>query len=325
MNAAGGGVTGILPTAGSDILTVGDVLMIRYILAALALKAFSLNAPTRALYRKIGNTFGAKARHEVSDLGVRVERGDLLVALARKYDAIAPGAAVLEIGTGWMHWYGLYLRLFWDLRVTAFDVWDNRQYSALQAGFAKLAPVLQKRGVSADVQRNLSIIDDATGFEDLYNKLGIEYVIQPTGSIAEFEPASFDAIFSMHVLEHVPARNVRELVENMFRKLKPAGYTIHQIGIDDHLAHYDRAASPKQYIEYSDRIWKLLFQNEVQYFNRLQMSEWLGAFERAGFELQEKLVERTGIESLTIDPRFAGYDTADLSCTILTLVYRKPS
>jgi SAM-dependent methyltransferase len=299
--------------------------MVRYVLAALALKAFSINAPSRALYRKIGNIFGAKARQEVGDLGIRVERGDLLVALARKYDAIAPGAAVLELGTGWMHWYGLYLRLFWDLRITAFDVWDNRQYSALQAGFAKLAAVLKKRGVSADVQRNLAIVCGATGFEDLYNKLGIEYVVRPTGSTAEFEPASYDSIFSMHVLEHVPARNVSGLVENMFRQLKPGGYTIHQIGIDDHLAHYDRAASPKQYIKYSDRIWKLLFQNEVQYINRLQMSEWLGVFERAGFALQETLVERTGIDALTINRRFASYDTADLSVTILTLVYRKPS
>jgi SAM-dependent methyltransferase len=298
--------------------------MIRYVMAALALKAFSLNAPTRALYRMIGNKFGVKKRRKVSDLSIRVERGDLLVALTRKYNAVVPNDAVLEIGTGWMHWYGLYLRLHCDVRLTALDVWDNRQYSALQAGFAKLAPVLQKRGITAEEQRNLAIIEGATGFDDLYDKLGIAYVIRPTGSIAEFESASFDAIISMHVLEHVPARNVDELVKNMFRQLKPSGYTIHQIGIDDHLAHYDYASSPKQYIEYSDRVWNFLFQNDVQYFNRLQMSEWLSVFERAGFLLQEKLTEHTTIESLRVNQRFAGYDEADLSCTTLTLVYRKP-
>jgi len=298
--------------------------MIRYVLVALALKAFSINAPTRALYRKIGNTFGAKARQNVRDLDVRIERGNLLVDLARKYNAVTSGSAVLEIGTGWMHWYALYLRMFWDLRITAFDVWDNRQFSALTAGFAKLAVALQKHGVGPDVQRNLSIVNGATSFEELYRKLGIEYIIRSSGSTAQFGAASFDAIISMHVLEHVPRQNVAELVENMYRQLKPGGTTIHQIGIDDHLAHYDRSASPKQYIEYSDWTWKLLFENDVQYFNRLQMSEWLTTFERVGFMLEEQLTEKTCIDSLRVNQRFAGYDQQDLACTILTLVFRKP-
>jgi hypothetical protein len=128
----------------------------------------------------------------------------------------------------------------------------------------------------------------------------------------------------MHVLEHVPTKYVPDLVNNMYRKLKPGKYTIHQIGIDDHLAHYDRKASQKQYVQYSDRTWRTFFENEVQYFNRLQMSEWLDAFRSAGFILEESIVEATDIASLKIASRFADYSHEDLACTILTLVYRKP-
>jgi ubiquinone/menaquinone biosynthesis C-methylase UbiE len=158
----------------------------------------------------------------------------------------------------------------------------------------------------------------------LYREIGFEYVIESRGSLDQFADQSFDCILSMHVLEHVPTKDVADLVRNMYRTLKPGKYTIHQIGIDDHLAHYDRKASQKQYLQYSDRTWKSLFENEVQYFNRLQTSEWLNAFRNAGFTLEEKLVEATDIANLKIAARFADYSKEDLSCTILTLVFRKP-
>jgi len=67
------------------------------------------------------------------------------------------------------------------------------------------------------------------------------------------------------------------------RILKPGGYMIHQIGIDDHLQHYDPAESPKNYLRFSDRAWKLLFENDVQYFNRLQACDWIDRIGSAGF------------------------------------------
>jgi SAM-dependent methyltransferase len=298
--------------------------MIRYFTSALALKAFSLNAPTRRLYRLIGNHFGAKKRHRVSDLPIRVERGELIVNLCRKYHVLDSGDKLLEVGTGWMHWYSLYLRIFYECRITALDIWDNRQFSALKAGFGKLAESFKEARTNETVLNNLAVIGRATSFAELYREIGIEYVIEPRGSLDQFADQSFDCIMSMHVLEHVPTEYVTDLVRNMYRTLKPGKYTIHQIGIDDHLAHYDRKASQKQYLQYSDRTWKALFENRVQYFNRLQMSEWLDAFRNAGFTLEEKLVEATDIANLKVAARFEDYSIEDLSCTILTLVFRKP-
>lgn len=299
--------------------------MLRYVTSALALKAFSLNAPTRRLYRLIGNHFGAKNRHRVSDLPIRVGRGELIVDLCRKYHALNNGEKLLEVGTGWMHWYSLYLRIFYECQITALDIWDNRQFSALKAGFGKLAERYKEARISEAVLNNLAVISRATSFAELYREIGFEYVIEPRGSLDQFADQSFDCILSMHVLEHVPTKYVTDLVRNMYRTLKPGKYTIHQIGIDDHLAHYDRKASQKQYLQYSDRTWKALFENEVQYFNRLQMSEWLTTFRNAGFTLEETLVEATDIANLKIAARFAEYSKEDLSCTILTLVYRKPN
>lgn len=105
--------------------------MVKYVLAALALKAFSLNDATKKAYRSIGNLVGQRARQN-TDIDVYVERGDLFVALCKKYGAVPAHAQAFELGTGWMHWYSLYLRLYFDLHVTMLDVWDNRQLAALQ-------------------------------------------------------------------------------------------------------------------------------------------------------------------------------------------------
>jgi hypothetical protein len=298
--------------------------MLRYVMAATALKAFSVNRLSKKLYRQIGNTFGERKRLAVNDIDIRVGRGNLLVDLCRKHQALQDGNRMLEIGTGWMHWYSLYLRLFYDISVTTLDIWDNRQFNALHAAANKLKTVFEQTNTEPKALVNLQKVIRSGGFDDLYRTLGFTYVIEPTGAITRFTDSEFDFITSFHVLEHVPTQYVEQLARDMFRTLKPGAITIHQIGIDDHLTHYDHTASQKQYLKYSDRTWRAFFENEVQYFNRLQTSDWLSLFERAGFRLLDKIVETTNIDALHVDSKFSAYPKEDLECTILTLVHQKP-
>lgn len=297
--------------------------MLRYSLAALALKTFSLNETSRKMYRGLGNTYGARRRIAVEDFDSRVKRGDLLVELLRKYDVLEDGNRLLEIGTGWMHWFSLYAGLYFDLRLVGFDVWDNRQFSALQAGARKLRPVLEARSESPRVLARLDSILAAKDMDELYRHMRFEYCIEPEGSLAAFDDSSFDSVISFHVLEHVPRDNVETLLLHMHRVLKPGATIIHQIGIDDHLAHYDKKASKKQYLKYSDRTWKALFENRVQYFNRVQASEWERMFADAGFTLVERIAETADVRNLQVHPRFQHLPEQDYGCTILTLVHRK--
>lgn len=79
-----------------------------------------------------------RRKHADPDAQNYVRRGNLLVELLRKHATLQAGDEVLELGTGWMHWYAVYVRLFFDLRMTTFDVWDNRQFAAFAASFSKL-------------------------------------------------------------------------------------------------------------------------------------------------------------------------------------------
>ena len=80
----------------------------------------------------------------------------------------------------------------------------------------------------------------------------------------------------------------------------------------------------KKYLSFSDKTWKKYFENDVQYFNRIQASNWLKMFKENGFILETKIVERTNIDLLDIDKKYSEYEKEDLECTVLTIVHRKP-
>jgi SAM-dependent methyltransferase len=224
-----------------------------------------------------------------------------------------------------MHWFSLYLRLFLEAEFATVDIWDNRQLNALRSAFEQLEPILIERNAPARVRENLRAILSANDFPDLYRRLSLSYTIQKDGSLAGFADGSFDCVFSLHVLEHVTRERVNALCTDIYRVLVPGGFSIHQIGIDDHLAHYDRLCSPKQYLAYSDRTWKLFFENAVQYINRLQMSDWLKAFGAAGFLVRDTLPIYADLSELRVDELYDGYGEDDLACRNLTVVLQKPT
>jgi SAM-dependent methyltransferase len=300
--------------------------MIKYMAAAVVLKAFSLNSLTCSGYRSLGNRFGQKKRREQS-IEKYVERGDLLVELARKYDVLKDGTALVELGTGWIHWFGLYLALHVEGEVSLelYDVWDNRQLDALKGSFGKLAERWeQSDAVSARQCERLASIQTAGSFDELYQRFNANYTIDTEGSLAAYPDETYDAITSFHVMEHVGRSFIEQSIGDMFRILKPGGYCIHQIGIDDHLAHYDSKVSKKNYLRYSLSKRKYLFENVVQYHNVLQGADYQRFFSNAGFDIVEVDRERCDISGLRIHADWADYSRDDQETTIFTIVCRRP-
>src|SRR5215469_6747854 len=101
--------------------------MLKYNLTALALKAFSCSKPTRSFYRYLGNQLGAKKRAGKQMPPYYFERAERNVAWCLKYAPLHGDDVLVELGTGWVHWEALTLRLFFDFKGVLYDVWDNRQ------------------------------------------------------------------------------------------------------------------------------------------------------------------------------------------------------
>ncbi|MDH7600634.1 MAG: class I SAM-dependent methyltransferase [Armatimonadota bacterium] len=302
--------------------------MFRYYAAAIVLKLLSSSRLGREFYRRVlGNVFGNRRRAKKGLHPSYIEHAKELLDCCRKYQAVEDGYHLLEIGTGWMHFYSLFLRLFFDVRVTMVDAWDNRQMLALKRYFADLEQVLDKRFSLSDeelarARATIGCIARACSFEELYESLGLEYVIDPT--LSTLSDRSFDFVFSQGVLEHVRLEDLPTQIANMGRVLRPGGIQFHHIGIGDHLASYDRSASLKQYISYPEWIYKLLLNNQLQYINRVQKSEFHRMFTESGMEVLEERAFDCDISKLRPRGRFQGYSSEDLRCFAVTFVLRKP-
>ncbi len=91
--------------------------MLKYNLAAAALKTASLNGATRGLYRRLGNFVGDRRSAPLSDSYFENARWVLDRLDGRGAATSEAPIRALELGTGWMHAYGLLI---------AFDRGDGR-------------------------------------------------------------------------------------------------------------------------------------------------------------------------------------------------------
>jgi hypothetical protein len=303
--------------------------MIKYHLAALALKGFSSCQPARQFYRGLGNRLGAKKRAYAQMPNYYFERVEQNVARCLKYAPLRSDDLLLELGTGWVHWEALTLRLFFDFQAVLYDVWDNRQLSALKSFLHQLEGRFGQKefleGCDLDRARHLiRRIERVDTFEELYQMLGFRYVLDPTGLMESLPRDSFRLAISAGVMEHIQAATAQQFISNMASLLVSGGMGSHSITILDHLAIYDPSASPKQYLKFSEAQWKFWCENRLQYINRIQRSEWLQMFANAGFSLLEERVARVDVSGLRVHPQYQGLSREDIECTHQVLVVRKP-
>ena len=304
--------------------------MVGYVAAAAALKFFSLNRLTRKLYRSWGNVVGARIRLEQGLPDVYVGRARNLISQIRKHDAVKPGDHLLEIGTGWLHWEATVLRLLYDVRVSMCDIWDNRQFPAFHLYFSEFAKVFAGEIPMSASERNraaalLARLIEAKSFDEVYAILGNDYVLDPTGVLRGLPDSHYSVLFSSSVLEHIKRESIPEFLQGCYRVLKPGGYAIHLIDLGDHLTIYDRTMPyNKNYLRYSEKTWKMLFENEVQYFNRVQRSTWLEQFAAVGFELVEERPEQIALNGQPIARSYQHFEPHDLQCLTLHVIHKKP-
>jgi cyclopropane fatty-acyl-phospholipid synthase-like methyltransferase len=280
------------------------------------------------MYRRLGNRLGTKTRIRQGLPRYYMIRAVWLLRMIEEFDVLSQGDRVLEVGTGWLHWEALVVRLFYDVEVTLFDVWDSRQLEPLKRYCGELVAQIDTEMALSPRQRArlnelLDAIAPVRSFDQLYRLLGFRYVIEPAGTLHPFTDESFDAIVSGNVLQHVDRCILPGYIRDFGRLLKPGGFSLHTIDMGDQLSYYDAGTSVKNYLRFSDRTWKLLFENRVQYFNRVQRGQWLDLFDTAGLELLAEQVVSEQTHPIKVSAQYRHLSRQDLECRVIRVVHRK--
>jgi cyclopropane fatty-acyl-phospholipid synthase-like methyltransferase len=303
--------------------------MLKYVAAAAALKAFSCGAPARRLYRALGNFAGTRMKQRSTLPSHYFDRIKRKADLCREFGILKDGDTVLELGTGWVHWEAITLKLFWDIKAVLYDVWDNRQFPALKSFLRQVDTAFKEgyriEGVDmARARRQVGAILETASFEELYRLLGFRYVVGPSGTLDTLGDERFRLVVSAGVFEHIYRAILSRFVARWSQLLAPGGFALHTINIKDHLYQYDLSVCPKQYLGFSEKVWKRFFENDVQYINRVQRCEWLEIFAHAGLVLREEQSVYVDLGRLEVKAPYTQMDAKDLRCGQLEVVLEKP-
>jgi SAM-dependent methyltransferase len=304
--------------------------MLRYVLMSAAAKGFSVSPATRRAYRHVGNRVETARRVRAGLPDRYVERaGALLAQLAALPEPIRSSARVLELGTGWVHWESVIVRLALDVEPTMFDVVDCRLWTVhkryVRDLITQLGSLPLADGRRDTATRLLERLGTASSFDEAYEVLNATYVLNPSGSVNLFDAETFNLVVSADVLEHVDRDVVPQVIADTYRVLEPGGFAIHQIDLVDHLAYFDPGVSPKFYYRFSGRVWDRCFNSRVQYINRVQRPHWERLFAEAGFEVVADYSQLAGLGDLRVHGSYRYLDRSELETATLRLVLRKPS
>lgn len=301
--------------------------MLKYVAVAGVSKAFSMNAVTRRAYRLLGNVALERMRLATGVTQPYLDRARHLVEVCDRYAVLHPGDDVLELGTGWLHWEATVLRLFFDVRVTLFDVWDNRLFRTYRAWVAQYGQHLAAR-TDLPCERRARALDlierilTVNSFDELYDLLEFRYELEPSGVLDKLPLQHYALVVSADVLEHIPRAVLPSYLAAARQRLVVGGYSIHRIDLVDHYHYFDPTCSPKHFYRYSDRVWRRWFDNEMQYVNRVQAPQWRRLFDEAGFERVEEEHTSEPVGAVPKAEEFAYLSQSDVECLQMLTVHR---
>lgn len=240
----------------------------------------------------------------------------------------------VEIGTGWVPAVPIALLLA-GVQVDSFDIVRLMRPTILQRCLREIERHLPRFAEAAGlpvqaVQRRYDLIRHETEFECVAGRLGGLYRAPWDTTRLPYRDGQVDLAFSNLVFQNVHVCVLERLVQETFRILKPGGFAIHRIGMDDEYAAVDPARGPLDFLRYSRSGWDLLFSHSIKYCNRIRCSQFLELFSRTGFRevWTRKRVDYEAIGSLRrrgVAPEFRRMSWEDLATTGLDIVLEKPS
>jgi len=147
--------------------------------------------------------------------------------------------------------------------------------------YLDLAQLLEKLGLAPPQ------LTDARSLNDVLDACEARYLTDGLNSLKELPSRSVDLVFSHAVLEHVRRAEFLETQIECRRVMRTDAIASHRIDLRDHLG------GRLNNLRFSEALWESqFFSFSGFYTNRIQFSEMLDLFSKAGFSVELGEVER---------------------------------
>ncbi len=309
------------------------VLTMNWKVKGLIQKGLSVTPGGVRLNTRLQQLFGGMRDFD-ANLAVKID--DWAISMGYLADAgfRASGARLLEIGTGWHPALPLCFALAGADSIATFDIvrllGEATSFRLLESLGKHIPKIAHWAGESpAGIAAKLMEYRRSRNLGELLARSRIEYFAPADGRATGLEDDSVDLVYSNSVLEHVPREVIGGLMKESFRVLKPGGLSMHNVGCNDHYAFFDKSISFVNFLQYEEREWRL-WNNPIQYQNRMRAPQFVELAEQAGFEM---IGNRTcvdpgalkALQSLRVAPQFASFSRDELAATTVDFIGRKPA
>jgi SAM-dependent methyltransferase len=272
-------------------------------------------------------------RHFERNVAAKVEDWRLSLRYLQDVDFDVRGKTLVEIGTGWHPALPICFSLAGAKRIITFDIVRHldedltfRMIESLEGHLESIAHICRNGGER--VRRSYQELHEVSDIQTLLNRAQVEYCAPTDARATRLPSDSVDLVYSNSVLEHVPKDVILGLMRESFRILRPGGLALHNVACNDHYALMDPAISSVNFLQFNESQWHM-WNNALQYQNRLRASEFLELATMGGLEVIYKQVAvRPGtyeaLAKLEVAPQFKRFSSDDLAVTSVDFIAKRP-
>jgi hypothetical protein len=194
----------------------------------------------------------------------------------------------LEVGTGWLPIAPLALRAAGADEVISVDVQDLLEHAEVVATVERVADGIESGALAGATWDYAPVLREslAAGHSSpgaLLAACGVRVLVDDIAAPG-LGLDQIDVTMSNNTLEHVPYSDMVRILRRLSELQAPGGVSVHFIDLKDHYAGFDPDITVYNFLRYSERRWRV-FNNQLQWQNRLRASEYHAAFADAGLRV----------------------------------------
>jgi SAM-dependent methyltransferase len=243
------------------------------------------------------------------------------------------GCRVVEIGTGWDAINPLLLSSLGAGEIYTFDHLAHLRFGLVHRLVTQMAQQVREladlTGVHQEVlEQKIQAMCACRTLTEIFRVTGIRYCAPGDAANTPLASHSVDLVYTHAVYEHLPEQVIDAINREAYRILKPTGWMYHAIGLHDHYVSVDKRITKVNFLQYSERTWKMLVKNKISFHNRLREKHFFDMFVKDGFKIvtSQHDVDPDSLQALgqmQVDPMFGGLTPEELAVTFTQVLLKK--